>query len=71
MPSETKNVNGRYFEVFTPTDPTAKYKKMVILGYAHLSEHELLALIAEEFNGRTTSDVQIEVLPHRGMVIKG
>jgi hypothetical protein len=71
MPSETKIWNGKYFEVFTPTDPTASYKKMVVLGYVHLSEHELLSLIAEEFKGRTTSDVQVEVLPHRGMVLKG
>ena len=70
MPSEHRKYLGKNYEVFTPSDPTANYKKMIILGYIHLSEHALLALIAEEFKGLTTQDVQIEVLPHRGLVIK-
>ncbi|MEK7211061.1 MAG: hypothetical protein AAB731_00320 [Patescibacteria group bacterium] len=71
MPSKPGKYQGINYEIFTPADPTASYKKMVILGYAHLSSHDLVALIAQEFAGMPLSRVQIEVLSHRGLTIKG
>ena len=71
MPTERRKYQGKKYEIFTPSDPTAGYKKMVILGYTHLSYHELLTLIVKEFASEPIGRVQIEALPHRGLTIRG
>lgn len=71
MPKVSKSFRGIDYEVFTPDEPNAGYKKMLILGHGHWAVNNLDALATHEFSVIDLEKARYECMPHRGLVIKG
>ena len=71
MAKVLRSFQGINYEVFTPDEPHAGYKKMLILGHGHWVANDFDALVAHEFAVLDFANVRYECTPHRGLVIKG
>jgi len=71
MAKVPKSFRGIDYEVFTPDEPNAGYKKMLIFGHGHWAANDLDALVANEFSVIDLEKARYECTPHRGLVVKG